>query len=296
MLINLCIMCASKIIEKPLIKYPRGAYLFLGMEESGKTVFFTSLCDLLQREGNNNPDFKFEFIPCDNDKPGQNSTDDYIRANLRKIRNQEWPDKTDVGERMKERSLTPYTCVLSVPGFLFGTNRYTMSYIDYPGEAFRSAFSPDGNYKGATEQVRNIGSLLRGTTNKAKGIFLLIDAEAVMNADADKKDIMNRIWGTMFLTIRQNNPGAKVALIFNKMELFNYPGAERDVLQRFKDDFSNAYTAYELLRNKKHYFVQPLGSIDTEADGRTVPPKERTPKNMLEVAEWMFNYDLRKKK
>lgn len=271
------------------ITEPRGTYTFLGTIGCGKTVFFTVMCKLLQDKGNDSNDFKFEFIPRCIDPPGANSTYDYITRNLDAIENQKWPDKTGASLTVQQHCLHPYMCELTQKRSFIWDKKYTICNIDYPGEAFRAAFSPNGTYDGVDDRIRNMGMLLKLTVKDAKGIFLLIDAESIFNAnDTEKNDIDNRL-SALFRHIREQFFQPRVAVIFNKLELFNYSGADKDVHDKFKKRFSNAYTALQKLANKEIFFAYSFGKLDYTENGVPIPPKNREPKNILEIAEWVFD-------
>ncbi len=269
---------------------PRGTYMFLGMIGCGKTTFFAAMCKLLQDKGNNSNHFKFEFIPRSIDPKGANSTYDYITQNWNYIKKQSWPPKTGASKKVQLNCLHPYMCELTQKRSFMWDKKYTICNIDYPGEAFRAAFSPNGTYDGASDEIRNMATMLKLTVNYAKGIFLLIDAESIFNVnDEVENDIDNRL-SALFRHIREQFFQPRVAVIFNKMELFNYPGADNDVLNRFINRFSNAYTAMQKMSNKAIFFAYPLGKLDyTEDNGTPIPPKHREPRNILEIAEWVFD-------
>ena len=268
---------------------PRGTYMFLGMKGCGKTTFFTAMCKLLQHKGNNSEHFKFEFIPRRIDHPGANSTYDYITYNWDGIEKQYWPDKTDSSKKVQQHCLHPYMCELTQKRSFMWDKRYTICNIDYPGEAFRAAFSPNGTYDGADDNIRNIATLLKLTVKDAKGIFLLIDAQSILTANDDEKNNIDKRLSALFRHIREQFFEPRVAVIFNKMELYNYPGADNDVHNEFKNRFSNAYTAMQKMSNKAIFFAYPFGKLDYREDGTPIPPRHREPKNILEIAEWVFD-------
>ena len=271
------------------ITAPRGTYMFLGMSKCGKTTFFVVMCKLLQDKGNNSNHFKFEFIPRSIDPKGANSTYDYITKNWDSIVKQYWPNKSVSGKKSIERCLHPYMCELTRKRSFMWDKKYTICNIDYPGEAFRAAFSPNGTYDGANDDIRNMAMLLNLSVKDAKGIFLLIDAESIFNVDDEEKnDIDNRL-SALFRHIREQVFQPRVAVIFNKMELFNYPGADKEVLNEFINRFSNAYTAMQKMANKAIFFAYPFGKLDYTENGVPIPPKNREPKNILEIAEWVFD-------
>lgn len=268
---------------------PRGTYMFLGMRGCGKTTFFTAMCKLLQHKGNNSEHFKFEFIPRSIDLPGANSTYDYITYNWDCIEKQYWPAKTEENKKVLKDCQLPYMCELTQKRSFLWDKKYTICNIDYPGEAFRAAFSPNGTYDGASDVIRNMATLLKLTVKDAKGIFLLIDAESILNVnDEEKNDIDNRL-SALFRHIREQFFQPRVAVIFNKMELYNYHGADKEVLNEFMNRFSNAYTAMQKMANKAIFFAYPFGKLHYTEEGYPIPPKHRKPKNILEIAEWVFD-------
>lgn len=269
---------------------PRGAYLFLGMPGAGKTVFFTIMCRLLQQEGLKNGAFNFEFIPGGLDPQNANSTRDYIVNNWDCIEQRRWPGKTSANQKVAKHCVNPYVCELSHKRNFLWPKKYTICNIDYPGESFRAAFSPHGTYDGASDSVRNIALLLKSAVDHAKGVFLLIDAENIFNADdKEKNDIDNRL-GALFRYIRDKNRSVRVAVVFNKMELFDISkDPEESVYKVFTEKYSNACAAMQLLSSYSVFFAYPFGKIDRTADGDVIPPESREPKNMLEIAEWIFD-------
>lgn len=275
------------------INVPRGSYLFLGMPESGKTVFFTMLCNILQRKGNEDSRFIFEYIPRKNDCAGSNSTYQYINSNLNCIKEQKWPHKTATDDKTLEVAQNPYICELSIARrFLCipWKNSYSLCYIDYPGEAFQSAFCPNGEYEGVTDKIKNFGYLLRNTVNMSKGVFLIIDVQIFTNLNANEKAFIEERLSSFFLHVRKNNPSLRVAIVFNKMELCGFSNQEEEVQNQFQNQFSNAYAAMKQLQNKKMFFVYPFGQVETDSKGNTIPPKQPyAERNIESVAEWIFN-------
>ena len=174
--------------------------------------------------------------------------------------------------------------------------RAVITCHDYPGEAFEAAFVvndyliPD-KIKAASRIGDDIAlgffrdaDDMKSQIKKAKGIFLVIDAEELLNGRDEEKnrDVLTRL----VQYIRHSNRNIKLAVIFNKLELLG--GPQTGLIAKIKKDYSNAY-AY-LPHNHRFFYVYPLGSVDTAEDGAIIPPKRLHPRGILAPIRWMIGF------
>ena len=176
--------------------------------------------------------------------------------------------------------------LVTFPRF-FGSWFYYKSlieYHDYSGEAFEAAF---GIPKENTEQTERDAADMRERIKTALGIFLVLDADKIFNGI--NKNESRKNLERLFKFVRDTNPQIKLAVIFNKLELFPSKDNETiDFENMFRNEYGNAYSYLSFLKYR-FFCVYPLGEVETDENGNIVPPKELSPRNDLEPIQWMLN-------
>lgn len=281
---------ASDYLQKLQEKYMNNTssnYLFLGLPKSGKTTYFALMAQHLQNVANRTRNRKFRYLPTQvvNQETGETTldedyTEDFIEDCVARIKEQKWPMKTqgyETGysfEFIKEFSLFGK---LILQRFLY--RKALVEYHDYPGEAFETAF---GVAADPTDEMFKIGEDLKARIEKARGLFLILDADAIFNSQERQK--LGKTITRLFRCIRKFNERVKIAIIFNKLELF--AGNVPDLKYKLRKEYSNAY-AY-LPQNHKFFEVYTLGTVVTNDDGSVIPPKPLHPRNILDPIKWML--------
>ncbi len=252
------------------------SYLFLGLPKSGKTTYFTVMAKTLQEIAAKGDSMKFR---CEND-----ATREFVEAWWDTISAPEpdWPEKTVTYDGGYEFSLLQR---ISLLGFMlpwgFGCRKASVCYHDYPGEAFQAAFGDVDNdaYKAQADQMRR-------QISQARGVFLLLDADKLFNG-ADRK-MLAKTTHKLFEFITKNNEKVKLAILFNKLELFE--GTEKN--RNLEDEFRRLYdTACNWLpRNARFFNVYPIGKLDLNDGCRKVPARKIAPRGVLAPVQWMIGF------
>ena len=246
-------------------------YLLLGVPRSGKTTYFCSIAEHLQKLAISSGRFGFKF--CDN------HTSRFINKQMKLLRNDDWPEKTPKKDKEDYRFQLDYE--KKILGIKFYTEIVDISYHDYPGEAFSEFCSddPSGRYD---DDIKDLES----KTASAKGIFLMLDVEEIFN----QKNVEESQEALVALIQKlKKNKKIKLALIFNKIELI--PNYSHDkYMKKFKSLYGNAY---QWLRGVEHKFFSVYtlgGECRIRHDGEIIPPKELHPKSILKPVNWMIHF------
>lgn len=262
-------------------------YLFLGLPKSGKTTYFSLMAQRLQDTANRTKNIKFLYLPTQiTDKSGEikqeGITSDFIADCISRVKKAKWPRKTQDYEVGYSFELDKYFSLFGKPVLQkYFYKKTVVDYHDYPGEAFEVAFGVIDN---PTPEIKNAADDMKEKIASASGLFLILDADNLFNGTDSEKQ---RITLTkLFQCIKNSNPDIKLAIIFNKLELFygNTPNLET----MLRKNYSNAY-AY-LPYNHKFFYVYPLGTVVTGDDGGIYPPKTLSPKNILDPVKWMIGF------
>lgn len=263
-------------------------YLFLGLPKSGKTTYFSIMAQRLQDVANREKNMKFLYLPTPiTDKESEEDkqeerTSDFIADCISRFKKAKWPKKTQAYEDGYTFELTKYFSLFGKPILQkYFYKKAVIKYHDYPGEAFEVAF---GVIDSPTPEIKKAADDMKEKIASASGLFLILDADSLFCGTDSKKQ---RITLTkLFQCIKSSKPDIKLAIIFNKLELFcgHIPNLER----MLRNDYSNAY-AY-LPDNHKFFYVYPLGTVGTGDDGWTYPPKTLSPKNILAPVKWMIGF------
>ena len=293
-------------------------YLFLGLPKSGKTTFFSLVAQHLQNVANRTKYLRFLFLPTKiiNKQTGKEIykqiTSDFIDDCISRIHEQRWPRKTEDYESGYSFEIDKFFTLAgdepqrSSPATTsqkpdvdsknihgngvfkrktilqnFFYRKAVIDYHDYPGEAFEAAF---GVAENPTPVMLKAAEDMKSRIITASGLFLILDADILFNGTDNDK--YKKTLTALFFLIRENNPSVKIAIIFNKLELFY--GKEPNFVERIKNEFGNVYAS--LPSNHRFFYVYPLGSVYTDEDGSTFPPKELKSRGILKPLKWMINF------
>lgn len=252
-------------------------YLFLGLPKSGKTTYFSIMAQHLQDVANRTNHLRFLFLPTNGD-----ITSDFIDDCISRIQNQRWPRKTVDYDTGYSFELDKFFTFMGKPILQkFFYRKAVIDYHDYPGEAFEVAFGVGDD---PTPAMQNAAADMKSRIKTASGLFLILDADALFNG-ADKKKT-KRTLTNLFRYIKESNPDVKLAIIFNKLELFD--GYKQDFIRIIRQDYSNVFSY--LPYNKKFFDVYPIGSVCTDDDGSTYPPKTLSSRKILDPVKWMIKF------
>lgn len=269
-------------------------YLFLGLPKSGKSTFFSLMAHYLQKTANESENLKFQFLETEyEDKEThevfrEDITSDFIDDCISRMKNQRWPRKTEDYEAGYSFKLIEYLTVFGKHDFL--SSESVIDYHDYPGEAFEAAF---GVAENPPEHILRAAQDMKERVGRTDGLFLIIDAEMLfMDFYADAKDVKSIT--SLFRLISRVNPSLKLAIIFNKLELFkdvNSDAEQINFVKIFREKCSNAFA--HLPKNYRFFDnVYPLGNVAINEEGEAIPPRQINPKNILEPVKWMLGFDV----
>lgn len=251
-------------------------YLFLGLPEAGKTTYFTVMAQTLQNFAVRGNEMKFRF---END-----ATREFIRSGYGAITAPEpdWPEKTTSYLGGYEFSLLQRFNVMGINlPWELGYKQASVCYHDYPGEAFQAAFGKVEN-----ETYADQAEKMRQEICKAKGVFLLLDADKLFNGG--DRAAMEETTEHLFRFIIENNPKVKLAVLFNKLELFEVLADECRFEEMFRDRYTSAYSW--LPRKVRFFDVYPIGKLDVNENGKKVPAREISTRGVLEPVRWMIGF------
>ena len=244
-------------------------YLFLGLPRTGKSTYFCTLADQLQKLSNMS-----DRINC---TVTTTAAQVFVENSINRIRNQGWPNKTvSISKEDYELDLACESILVKrIICFIFR---------DYPGEFFKEAFKNDTEN---SEETKELKEKLR----MAKGVFLLLSAEDIKN-DFDS-EVRSCVIGNLIRYVNAYNQNVKIAFLFNKAEIiqdYNHDEMEK----YFKENYSIIYGLVKARQNRSRFFtIQPLGnSCEIDVEGNYVPPKELNPKGLIEPVEWATGLDL----
>lgn len=247
-------------------------YLLLGVPRSGKTTYFCTMAEHLQKLATSSGRFGFKF--CDN------NTSRFIDNQMKFLRNNGWPEKTPKKD-------VDYKFQLVHDLRIFGVKLYTeyidILYHDYPGEAFNDAFSdaPSGMF---TKNVED----LKEKIATAQGIFLMLDAKEIFNEENVESSQETLVALIKYLQEKAKRK-IKLALIFNKIELIpDY--SHREYLRKFKLLYRNAY---QWLHGVNHQFFSVYtvgGECRVNEHGNVIPPEKLNPRSVLKPVNWMIRF------
>jgi hypothetical protein len=266
----------EKVIEKVI----EGKNIVLvGLPNSGKTVFFITMINQLQRRLSSK-ECKYSIIS--NSRSGSNLGDRFFKT----IRKGAWPDKTETGA--DDKAIFSYRIILE--DNMVMTQLRDIDYLDYPGEAYQIAFGdhtklsdPNNNIK---ETYGDDADKIKSHINDAYGVFVIIDSEKLFEED---NELFNDIvWGLSDKLSKSKVK--KVALVFTKTDMC--PSKEKEDLIQILND-QNPDTLNQLQRIDFESFMVSAVEAEVNLDGILVPIKDYSPekhsKGVLEPIKWMLN-------
>ncbi len=261
-------------------------YLFLGLPKSGKTTYFSLMVRHLQDAANRMSNLNFKFQPTvvvdEDGKPHfEEITSEFVDDCCERMGKQRWPLKT------VDFSLS-YSFKLEVKSWLI-KRKAVIDYYDYAGEAFEIAFHGRDRKKASEEKFKDFENAAKDMLNRitdAKGIFLILDADAIFNERQAYTSTMKKTITDLFRSITRLNPNVKLAVIFNKLELFGEDIPDFPAFLRKK--YGNLYA--HLPDKSKFFDVYTVGEITTDENGNILPPKKIKPRNILDPVRWMIDF------
>ncbi len=285
--------------------------VILGMRNSGKTVFVSVMANYLQQLCNNSTD-SLSF------KQDVGHTYTYIKGNYDMLTQGKWPNRTTTYEKelsfnydedsspdkadktgekaaagaaavtgvgLTARVLLAGGATLATGGVALlgvaavGAGAYfagkylskkakkaktELAFHDFPGEDFEKM--------GQTTS----GDAVLSAVKKATGILLVVDSEAMVNGVDHGEDLC---YARLFKAVEKHNSGARVAIVFNKLELF-YKEPDVETLSNYFKSYKSAHAHLKGLKSKcvEYFLVYGLGSreklvLTEQGDREFVPSK-----------------------
>jgi hypothetical protein len=91
---------------------------------------------------------------------------------------------------------------------------------------------------------------------------------------------------SLFQLIEDHNKNTKLAIVFDKLELFGKEAP--DFMKKFRNCYPNAYAF--LPKHTKFFNVYPLGEVLTTDNGDVIPPTTLRPRAVLDPVRWMIGF------
>jgi hypothetical protein len=246
------------------------SYYFMGPPNAGKTVFFVTMADRLQRLHLENPQkapYSVTYSTLETLK--------FVTDSIAEMTRSRWPIKTKKGNIYEINIESRKMFAMKEGKFVFH---------DYPGEAFMEAFVDSykiDDHSPYKEDART----MKDEMKNAKGIFLVIDS-AVLD-DQQSWEIQERLFN--FGEYLQNmGHSTKLAVVFTKSDIFREVKSSNPE-EKFKKSYGNAYTIFQKFNTKYFYVTSAKDSIRKK--GVYVPKNKydtSQSEGIVEAAVWMM--------
>ena len=253
----------------------RRSYVFVGPPASGKTVYFVTATDRLQRFAHEHS-AQYEFTHRTPE------TLQFCQHALEQMNASEWPSKTQ-GLQVLEFELSKSFRLSDNTPVLYKTH-YELSYCDCAGEAFDEAFG-DQRVQGNGlhhEQAEHLKKEISG----AHGIFVMIDTPKFH--DKASTDFHMRLFN-LFKHIQTSTKAKRIAVVFTKKDEF--AAKDFDPKQKLKSDLPSAWNHLGRV-SSEFFFVSAVKAPKINEMGRLVPPENydtTQSENLLEPLKWMLS-------
>lgn len=236
--------------------------IIIGLPSSGKTVFFCTGMDALQRRFNELEGWGSVIY----EDP---ETEEFVTTVVNsELRNQKWPESTGAARENR----VSIRCK---------NKKMTLLYREYGGEAFLEAFKWTDS-KGADRDIFDAAlSQEKKATGKALKVELLEDVKAASDIVLvlDSSMILNTVdrdlsvcLFNLLTTIRGSGFSGRIAVVFTKgdilgdLKTFSFEDA-------FKRQQPNSYARLREMGRYKMFIVSPVKCDVSDEDGRYVPPQ-----------------------
>lgn len=248
----------------------RGSYYFIGPPQSGKTVFFVTMVDSMQRMHIENID-KAPYVATYTTIESKRFVSDCIKA----MQKSEWPIKTKVGNTYEMDIESRKIIAMREARFVFH---------DYAGEVFMRAFA-DPAQQEENDSYAGEAKKMRQEMKNAKGVFLVLDSAVLHNGLP--KEIQERLF---YLAdyMKDANAPIKLAVVFSKKDMFGTNPIEPEKI--FKDTDPDAFLKFQKL-DTKYFFVTSIKD-PVKKDGKYCPPKNYNTsqtEGIIDAALWMLD-------
>ncbi len=245
-------------------------YIIIGPPGHGKSTYAITLADrLIRYAGNENPEFRV-FL----DQETMNYVD-------------EWVSSLNKGNGFPTKNFETKQVNFSFEdNSRFFVNKGQIQLLDYPGEAYYTAFTDQKNQL-YEEQAQKLLSEIQ----KAKGIFLVIDMAELHDSKA--KLLSNSLFKLIeFINKGRNKP--KLAIIFSKKDLFESLDEKINPVAILQNDYPNIWNLLQAFEKGRVAFFESAAVSETAVDseGKIQPIKGyQTKKHSIHILEpflWMF--------
>ena len=277
LIVGAVLICFARAVNKAAANANATAskVIIIGLPSSGKTVFFCTGMDALQRRFNELEGWGSVIY----EEPG---TEGFVTTVVNsELRNRRWPENT----RGKSEHRVSIRCK---------NKKMSLLYRDYSGEAFLAAFG--GTDQTAVEAVfsqekdvdgKMIKDELLEDVKAASDIVLVLDTSMIMNSV--NRDLSVCLFN-LLTTIKESGFSGRIAVVFTKGDILGDLNAFsfEDALKRQQP---NSYARLREMGRYKMFMVSAV-KCDVDTDGKYVPPvgysSLKDSENVLEPFCWLF--------
>lgn len=182
------------------------AYIIIGPKNCGKTVFFVTAIDRLQRFANMKNTFNIKLETL--------ITNKFVKDSLTGMSSSKWPAETlPAGNRL---DVTVIRKRRPLPN-----KKAMLVFSEYPGGVFSAAFAKSNANSSPHQNLENAVKQIITETANARGLFLVIDCKTLYQKHLDEE--LSACLFNLFKHLRNakevNKLEKKVAVVFTKMDL-----------------------------------------------------------------------------
>lgn len=258
------------------------SYIIVGPRNSGKTVYFVTAVDLMQRLANDkNAGIAINHaLPFDCVEYHDTKTRDFVDISLDNMFNMKWPDRTFTGNGNR------FQILFHKRGLLNRTIHFSL--LDYSGGTFTAAFSNEGElppeeYVNCKEDIQKI----KDDIKSAEGIFVMMDSSALYNG----KDIVmaHCLFNLVdYYRVTRKRKSTRIGVIFSKRDIISDPSFCPK--KRLRENFPNEWG--KLMSIGVEFFtVSSVKNTEVDLSGEVVPVKgfrSSDSEGILKPLSWMF--------
>ncbi len=228
---------------------PKKSLVFVGPPSSGKTVFFSTMVDLLIRSEEESS------LSC---VPKGPKAERFVRSVIESLEKQKWPKEGGAFEA--DGALT---YLLRHKGRLLDCE-YELSCCDYAGETFNLAFGDEE--KQETDDAEGNAKDLREKVEAADAVFLIVDAVRLHNGNCP--EIKDSLFGISEVLKEKK---IRTAFVMTQKDEFEFENIDA-VIENLKEDYRYVYKMYKQMKAEFFWVASVIAQVDN--NGRRVPPSD----------------------
>lgn len=203
--------------QTSVAKSKKGACIIIGPKGAGKTVFFVSAVDLLQRSIQEKDTLdkklhrvlkKIEHVEYLNRK-----TADFIRKTVGSLKQQAWPAETAPSQAGNDH----YEVLIKYKRLGFWPHLERLILLDYPGGVFTKFFAKEDSDPTESAQYDDGVSELEKNIASSRRIFVLLDSVDIYNGGSEL--IVHCLFKFIDVIREKNVSKSRIAVLFTKSDL-----------------------------------------------------------------------------